>query len=73
MRAVVMNGTGGRDMLDYVERADPVPGPGEVLVEIAYAGVNFMDIGVRQGMAGTEVPNPKDPRSGRCRARFGGW
>jgi NADPH2:quinone reductase len=54
-----MNGTGGREMLEYVEHPDPVPGPGEALVEIAFAGVNFMDIGVRQGMAWTEVPNPK--------------
>jgi NADPH2:quinone reductase len=46
-------------MLEYVERPDPVPGPGEALVEIAFAGVNFMDIGVRQGAAWTEVPNPK--------------
>src|ERR1700724_2380050 len=59
MRAIVMNGAGGREMLEYVERPDPVPGPGEALVEIALAGVNFMDIGVRQGMAWTEVPNPK--------------
>src|ERR1700738_3540018 len=59
MRAVVMNGTGGREMLEYVERSDPVAGPGEALVEIALAGVNFMDIGVRQGMGWTEVPNPK--------------
>jgi NADPH:quinone reductase len=59
MRAIVMNGTGGREMLDYVERPDPVPGPGEALVEIAFAGVNFMDIGVRQGVAWTEIPNPK--------------
>ena len=59
MRAVVMNGTGGREMLEYVERPDPVAGPGEALVEIALAGVNFMDIGVRQGMSWTEVPNPK--------------
>jgi len=59
MRAVVMNGTGGREMLEYVERPDPVAGPGEALVEIALAGVNFMDIGVRQGMGWTEVPNPK--------------
>ncbi len=58
MRAIVMNGTGGREMLEYVERPDPVPGPGEALVEIAFAGVNFMDIGVRQGVAWTEVPNP---------------
>jgi NADPH:quinone reductase len=59
MRAIVMNGAGGREMLEYVERPDPVPGPDEALVEIALAGVNFMDIGVRQGMAWTEVPNPK--------------
>ena len=59
MRAIVMNGAGGREMLEYVERPDPVPGPGEALVEIAFAGVNFMDIGVRQGMAWTEVPDPK--------------
>src|SRR5712664_2559223 len=59
MKAIVMNDTGGREMLEYVERPDPVPSPGEVLVEIAFAGVNFMDIGVRQGMAWTEVPDPK--------------
>jgi NADPH2:quinone reductase len=60
MKAVVMNGTGGREMLEYVERPDPVAaGPGEALVEIALAGVNFMDIGVRQGMAWNEVLNPK--------------
>src|SRR5882757_5813412 len=59
MKAVMMTGTGGREMLEYVERPDPTPGPGQALVEIAYAGVNFMDIGVRQGMAWTEIPNPK--------------
>ncbi|KVX58892.1 quinone oxidoreductase [Burkholderia cepacia] len=59
MRAVVMNGVGDVDMLEYVERNDPVPGPDEVLVGIAVAGVNFMDIGVRQGMAWTNMPNPK--------------
>ncbi len=59
MKALVMNGTGGREMLDYVERPEPVAGPGEALVEIAFAGVNFMDIGVRQGMAWTDIPSPK--------------
>ena len=59
MKAVVMNGTGDREMLEHVERPDPVTGPGQALVEIAFAGVNFMDIGVRQGMAWTETPNPK--------------
>jgi NADPH2:quinone reductase len=36
-----------------------VAGPGQALVEVAFAGVNFMDIGVRQGMAWTDTPNPK--------------
>ena len=59
MKAIVMNGTGGREMLAHVERPDPVAGPGQALVEVAFAGVNFMDIGVRQGMAWTDTPNPK--------------
>jgi NADPH:quinone reductase len=59
MKAIVMTGTGGREVLEYVERPDPTPGPGEALVKVAYAGVNFMDIGVRQGMAWNEVPDPK--------------
>ena len=59
MRAVVMTGTGDRAVLDYVERPAPLAGPGEALVEVVFAGVNFMDIGVRQGMAWTEIPNPK--------------
>jgi NADPH2:quinone reductase len=36
-----------------------VAGPGQALVEIAFAGVNFMDIGVRQGTVWNETPNPK--------------
>jgi NADPH2:quinone reductase len=59
MKAIVMNGTGGREMLAYVERPDPVAGPGQALVEIAFAGVNFMDIGVRRGTVWNEIPNPK--------------
>ncbi|SFL63096.1 NADPH2:quinone reductase [Bradyrhizobium sp. NFR13] len=59
MRAVVMTGMGGREVLDYVERPAPLARPGEALVEVVFAGVNFMDIGVRQGMAWTEIPDPK--------------
>ncbi|PLQ00286.1 quinone oxidoreductase family protein [Cupriavidus pauculus] len=59
MKAVVMKDVGDVDVLAYVDRQDPNPGPGEVLVSVAAAGVNFMDIGVRQGMAWTGVSNPK--------------
>jgi NADPH2:quinone reductase len=59
MQAVVMNQVGDTSVMEYVERPAPVAGPGQVLVDIAVAGVNFMDIGVRQGMAWNEMPNPK--------------
>ena len=59
MRAIVMNRAGGGETLDYAERPDPVAGPGEALVEIAFAGVNFMDIGVRHGTIWAEMPDPK--------------
>ncbi|HEY0294407.1 MAG TPA: quinone oxidoreductase [Bordetella sp.] len=59
MKAIVMTGTGGTETLRHVERPDPAPGAGQALVEVAAAGVNFMDIGVRQGMAWRDVPNPK--------------
>ncbi|MET0700354.1 MAG: quinone oxidoreductase [Mycobacterium sp.] len=56
MKAVVMNGAGGRDVLEYAEWPDPVAAPGQALVQISVAGVNFMDIGVRQGMPWTQPP-----------------
>ena len=59
MKAIVMNGIGGTNVMDHVDRPEPVAAPGHVVVEIAAAGVNFMDIGVRQGMAWTETANPK--------------
>ena len=59
MKAVVMNRAGGPEALEFVERAETAPGGGQVLIEVAAAGVNFMDIGVRQGMAWTEMPDPK--------------
>ncbi|KQY23727.1 quinone oxidoreductase family protein [Rhizobium sp. Root482] len=59
MKAAVMNGIGDTDVMEVVEHPEPDAAPGHVLVEIAAAGVNFMDIGVRQGMAWTEIANPK--------------
>jgi len=59
MQAVVISGTGQTDQLDYGERPDPVPAFGEVLIDVAAAGVNFMDIGARRGMFWTDMPDPK--------------
>jgi len=60
MKAVVMRDIGGADVMDHVaDRPEPVASRGQVVVAVTAAGVNFMDIGVRQGMAWTETPNPK--------------
>ena len=59
MKAIVMNRAGGTEVLELADRPDPVPGPGQALVEVAAAGVNFMDTGVRRGQFWPEIPLPR--------------
>ncbi len=49
MHAVVITEPGGPDVLRWTEVPDPHPGPGEVLIEVAAAGVNRADLMQRQG------------------------
>ncbi|GAB3275815.1 quinone oxidoreductase family protein [Parahaliea aestuarii] len=49
MHAMIIEQTGGPDVFRWAEIATPVPGPGEVLVRIAYAGVNPADWKNREG------------------------
>jgi putative PIG3 family NAD(P)H quinone oxidoreductase len=49
MRAVVITQPGGPEVLRLEEVPDPVPGPGEVLVAVAAAGLNRADVLQRQG------------------------
>jgi NADPH:quinone reductase len=50
MKAVVIHATGGPEQLTLADLPDPVPGPGEVLLDVAYAGCNWADTQVRQGI-----------------------
>jgi NADPH2:quinone reductase len=50
MKAVEIAGPGGPEVLRLAERPDPTPGPGEVLVEVAAAGVNRPDVLQRRGL-----------------------
>ncbi|HVT70379.1 MAG TPA: NAD(P)H-quinone oxidoreductase [Trebonia sp.] len=49
MHAVVIAEPGGPEVLEWREVPDPVPGPGEVVVDVAAAGVNRADMMQRQG------------------------
>ena len=49
MQAIIATQVGGPDVLTLVERPVPVPGPGEVLIEVAAAGVNRPDLMQRTG------------------------
>ncbi len=50
MRAIRATAAGGPDVLSLDDLPTPTPGPGEVLVEVAAAGVNFVDTYRRSGV-----------------------
>lgn len=63
MHAVLLNGHGGLDQLEYrTDVAVPQPGPGEVLIRVAAAGLNNTDINTRIGWYSKTVE--QDTRTG---------
>jgi len=58
MRAVRCTAYGPPEQLIVTDHADPVPGPGEVVVDVSYASVNFPDLLAVAGgyQVRTEVP-----------------
>lgn len=58
MKAVVVDEFGGPEQLRLTEAADPVPGPGQVRVAVAAAGLNPVDAGNRAdgSWAGLRAP-----------------
>jgi len=59
MKAACIEQTGPPEVLKFGERPMPGPAAGEVLVKIAFTGVNFADINVRSGV--NKVPLPAVP------------
>ncbi|WP_328582603.1 quinone oxidoreductase family protein [Streptomyces sp. NBC_00370] len=70
MRAIQFDEIGGPEVLKVTEVPVPEPGPGEVTVDVAYAGVNFADTKARA--TGYRVPSlpfrPGLEVAGRIRA-----
>jgi NADPH2:quinone reductase len=61
MRAIVVRELGGPEVLTIGERGDPQPKPGEIVVKVAAAGVNYMDIYQRSGIGNYKTPTPYTP------------
>lgn len=57
MHAVVAREAGGPEVLSYTELPDPTPGPGQLLVRVAAAGVNFIDTYRRSGVYPMTYPH----------------
>ena len=55
MMAVVTTGNGGYDRLLYCKARRPVPGPGDVLIEVRAAGMNNTEINTRLGWYSSSV------------------
>ena len=56
MRAVEVAQTGGPEVLRYVDKPVPSPGPDEVLVKADAIGVNYIDTYFRSGQYPRELP-----------------
>lgn len=56
MKAIVINEYGGPEVLKYTDYPDPTPGEGEVLIRVAAAGINPVDLMQRSGATKAYFP-----------------
>jgi len=57
MRAIRFSAHGGSEVLELVDVATPTPGPGQLLVDVEVAGVNFIDTYHRTGLYPLPLPS----------------
>ena len=72
MRKLVTTAFGSLDDLVVVEAPDLVPAPGQVVVDVEAAGVNFVDGLIVQGRYQFTPPLPHTPGHRGRRRRGGG-
>jgi len=58
VQAVVFHEFGGLDVLRLEDVAEPTPGPGEVLLDVAACALNHLDVDVREGVSRFPVDTP---------------
>ncbi len=57
MKAIRIHQDGGPDVLRYEDAPDPVPGTGQVLIDLRAASMNHLDVWIRRGLP--SVPKPR--------------
>ena len=57
VKAIRIHEDGGPEVLRYEDAPDPVPGTGQVLIELRAASLNHLDVWVRKGLP--SVPKPR--------------
>lgn len=63
MRAYEVQNRFGLDSLKLIERPDPTPGPGQIVIRVLAASLNFRDLLMVQGMYNPKQPLPLIPLS----------
>ncbi len=56
MHAIRIHQLGGPEVLTWEPTEDPAPGPAEVVVDLAAAGLNFIDVYHRNGLYPADMP-----------------
>jgi len=56
VKAIVVTSHGGPESLTLTDAPEPAPGPGELLVEVEAAGLNFVDVYQRSGLYQIALP-----------------
>jgi NADPH2:quinone reductase len=61
MRAAVVTRFGGPDVFEVSEMPDPIPGPGQVSIDVTHAAVGLVDVFIRQGLYKDREGLPQPP------------
>ena len=56
MKAIVVPSHGGPEVLEYKDAEPPQPSEGQLLVDVTYAGINYIDTYYREGIYNASVP-----------------
>jgi len=58
MKAIQVTRSGGPEVLQLIDQPTPTPGPGQILIEVKAAGINFADLMAREGHYPPAPPPP---------------